>query len=123
MDVQVFFNPACSKCRTVRGLLEDLGLEADYLHYLEQTPSREQLQRVMDLLRIDDPRDMMRVDEPDYRRLGLDSAEHDELLDAMMANPVLIQRPIIIHGDQAVIGRPPEKVLELFSSSRRATNP
>jgi arsenate reductase len=113
-DVQVFFNPDCSKCRTVRGLLEENGLSAEYLHYLEQTPTREQLERVMALLGIDDPRGMMRTDEPEYRELGLESADQNELLDAMLAHPILIQRPIIIRGDRAVIGRPTEKALELF---------
>jgi arsenate reductase (glutaredoxin) len=116
-DVQVFFNPDCSKCRTVRGLLEERGHDADYVNYLEQTPSREQLERVMELLGIDDPRGMMRVDEPEYRELNLASANRDELLDAMLAHPILIQRPILIRGDRAVIGRPTERALELFEDS------
>lgn len=115
--MQVFFNPDCSKCRSVRGLLEERGLEAEYLHYLEQTPTREQLERVMVLLGTEDPRDMMRVDEPEYRDLELATAERDELLDAMVAHPILIQRPIIIRGDHAVIGRPVEKALDLFGDS------
>ena len=114
--VQVFFNPSCSKCRTVKSLLDERGLNADYLKYLEQTPSREQLEKVMALLGTDDPRDMMRTDEPEYRELQLDRAERDELLDAMVKHPILIQRPIIIHGGRAVIGRPPERALELFEN-------
>ena len=114
-DVQVLFNPQCSKCRTVRALLEERGLDANYVHYLEQVPTREQLKRVMGLLGIEDPRDMMRVGEPEYRELDLESAGRDELLDAMVAHPILIQRPIIIVGGRAVIGRPPEKTLELFT--------
>ncbi|MEA2461855.1 MAG: hypothetical protein QOH90_2032 [Actinomycetota bacterium] len=113
-DVQVLFNPSCSKCRTVRGLLEERGVDADYVRYLEQTPTREQLERVMKLLGIDDPREMMRVNEPQYRELGLRRAERDELLDALVAHPILIQRSIIIRGDRAVIGRPPDRALELF---------
>jgi arsenate reductase len=116
MDVQVLFNQACSKCRTVRGLLQERGLDADYVRYLEQTPTRDELERVMRLLGIDDPRAMMRRGEPEYRKLGLDTADRAELLDAMVSHPILIQRPIVIHGDRAVIGRPPEKVLELLLS-------
>jgi arsenate reductase len=68
----------------------------------------------MKLLGIDDPREMMRVSEPQYRELGLSTAAPDALLDAMVAHPILIQRPIIIRGDRAVIGRPPDRALELF---------
>ena len=114
-DTQIFFNPRCSKCRSVRGLMEDRGLDADYVNYLENTPSREQLEEVMVLLGIDDPRDMMRTGEPAYRELGLASSDRDALLDAMVAHPILIQRPIVIRGGRAVIGRPPERALELFS--------
>ena len=116
-DLQVFFNPRCSKCRSVRAILEERGLEADYLRYLEQTPTREQLEHVLEMLGSDDPRDMMRTNEEVYRTLGLKSADRDALLDAMVENPILIQRPIIIHGGRAVIGRPPERALELFEES------
>jgi arsenate reductase len=112
--VQVFFNPRCSKCRSVRAILEEKGLEADYLRYLERTPTKSELERVMSLLGIDDPRQMMRTSESVYRELDLRAADRDRLLDAMVEHPILIQRPIIIHGDKAVIGRPPERALELF---------
>ena len=114
-DTQIFFNPGCSKCRSVRGLLEERGLDADCVNYLERTPTREQLEHVMELLGIDDPREMMRRGEPEYRELGLASADEDALLDAIAAHPILLQRPIVIRGGRAVIGRPPERVLELFS--------
>lgn len=115
-DTEILFNPRCSKCRSVRGLLEDSGVEADYVNYLERTPTRDQLKRVMRLLGIDDPRDMMRTREPEYKRLGLDSADAERLLDAMVEHPILIQRPIVIRGDRAVIARPPERALELFQA-------
>jgi arsenate reductase len=115
-EVQVFFNAQCSKCRTVRGLLEERGLEADYLRYLEQAPTRADLERVMELLGIDDPLAMMRVDEPRFRELALDPTDREGLLDAMVAHPILIQRPIVIHGDRAVIARPPDRALELFDT-------
>lgn len=113
-DVQVFFNPRCSKCRTLRSILDERGLEADYVRYLEHTPSRERLEDVLGLLGADDPRAMMRTGEPVYRELGLAGASRDRLFDAMIEHPILIQRPIVIHGDRAVIGRPPERALELF---------
>lgn len=114
-QVQVFFNPSCSKCRTVQGILEERGLEADYVRYLDNIPSRAELERVLSLLGTDDPRRMMRTQEAVYRELELATADRDELLDAMVDNPILIERPIVIRGDRAVIGRPPERALELFS--------
>ncbi len=114
MQTTVFFNPECSNCQTVQGLLAERGVEADYVRYLEQAPSREELERVMGLLGIDDPRGMMREKEPVYSELGLESASRGELLDAMAANPILIQRPIVIHGDRAIIARPPDRVAELL---------
>ena len=113
-DVQVLFNPACSKCRTVRGILEERGLEAEYIRYLEQTPTRQELERVLSMLGTDDPRKMMRRNEAIYRELGLDAADRDRLLDAMVEHPILIERPIVIRDGRAVIGRPPERALELF---------
>ncbi len=114
MDVSVYFNPACSNCRTVQGLLAERGIDVDYVRYLEQAPTREELERVLALLGTDDPRQMIRTKEPEYAELGLESAGRDELLDAMAAHPRLIQRPIVIRGDRAVIARPPDRVAELL---------
>jgi arsenate reductase len=113
-DVLVYFNPNCSKCRGARDLLDDKGVEADYFRYLDEAPSREELERVMGLLGIDDPRAMMRTGESVYKELGLADADRDALLDAMTKHPILIERPIVIRGDKAVIARPPDKLLDLF---------
>lgn len=119
-DVLVYFNPNCSKCRGARDLLGEQGVEAEYFRYLEDAPTREELERVMGLLGIDDPRQMMRTGEDVYKELGLADldcnadADRDALLDAMTKNPILIERPIVIRGDRAVIARPPEKLLDLF---------
>ena len=114
METTVFFKPDCSNCQTLEGILSERGVEADYVRYLENTPSRDELERVMKLLGTDDPREMMREKEPVYAELGLESAGRDQLIDAMVANPILIQRPIVIRGDRAVIARPPERVAELL---------
>ena len=114
MDTTVYFNPACSKCRTTQGILAERGVEADYVRYLDQAPTRADLERVMGLLGIDDPRKMMRTGEPAYAELGLADADADALLDAMTSHPILIERPIVIRGDRAVIARPAERVLELL---------
>jgi arsenate reductase len=112
--VTVWFNPACSKCRTVQGILAERGVDADYVRYLDQTPGRADLQAVLARLGTDDPRAIMRTGEAVYKDLGLAGADREALLDAMVAHPVLIERPIVIRGDRAVIGRPPENVLELL---------
>ena len=113
-DVLVYFNPSCSKCRGARDLLSERGVEAEYFRYLDEAPSRAELERVMGLLGIDDPRQMMRTGEPVYQELGLAAADRDRLLEAMVANSILIERPIVIRGKRAVIARPPEKLLDLL---------
>ena len=113
-DLQVWFNPNCSKCRTVQGILSERGVEADYVRYLEQAPSRDEIEAVLTRLGTDDPRTIMRTGEAVYKELGLGGADRDALLDAMVANPILIERPIVIRGDRAVVGRPPENVLDLL---------
>ena len=113
-DTTVWFNPQCSKCRTVHGILDEKGVAADYVRYLEQAPSRAELERVLKLLGTDDPRAIIRTGEDTYKELGLAGADRDQLLDAMTANPILIERPIIVRGDKAVVGRPPERVLEIL---------
>lgn len=112
--VTLFFNPACSKCRSAVELLDGCGVPTEVVRYLDEAPSREQLERVMTMLGITDPRSMMRTGEAVYSELALESASTAQLLDAMAAHPILIERPIAIRGDRAVIGRPPERVLELL---------
>jgi len=86
----------------------------ELVRYLDDAPSRAELERVMGLLGIDDPLAMMRTGEAAYKEEGLADASRDELLEAMVKHPILIERPIIIRGDRAVIGRPPERALELL---------
>ncbi len=114
MGTSVFFNPNCSNCRTAQAILQERGVEADYIRYLENAPSRAELEDVLEKLGTDDPRDIIRAKEPVYAELGLDAADRDQLLDAMVAHPVLIQRPIVISGDRAVVARPPERLLEIL---------
>lgn len=113
-ETTVWFNPSCSKCRGTRDLLGEQGVQARYVEYLREAPSRQELERVMGLLGLEDPRRMMRTGEEVYGELGLEKADREELLDAMVSHPILIERPIVIRGDRAVIGRPPERVMELL---------
>jgi arsenate reductase len=114
MGTSVFFNPECSNCRTAAAILEERGVDADYIRYLETAPTRADLEDVLKKLGTDDPRDIVREKESVYQELNLAEADREQLLDAMVANPILIQRPIVIHGDRAVVARPPERLLELL---------
>jgi arsenate reductase len=113
-DTTMYFNPSCSKCRTAEGLLRERDIDAEIVRYLDQPPSVEDLRRLMQLLGIDDPRAMMRRGESIYDELHLDDAGHDELLRAISEHPILLERPIVVRGDRAVIARPPERLLELL---------
>jgi arsenate reductase len=113
-EVTVWFNARCSKCRTTQGILEEHGVDADYVKYLESAPTREELERVLTLLGTDDPLTIARTGEGRWNELGLTGADRETILDAMAANPILIERPIVIRGDRAVVARPPEKVLDLL---------
>jgi arsenate reductase len=113
-DVAIFFNPQCSKCRTARGLLEAEGLQAEIVEYLVEPPTLEDLRTVMGQLGISDPRGMMRTGEEIYRSLGLAERSGDALLEAIVAHPILLERPIVVYRGRAVIARPPERLLELL---------
>lgn len=113
-EVEIWHNPRCSKSRGARALLEERGVDFREVRYLDQAPTREDLERVLTLLGTADPRELIRASEPLYRELGLADADRDALLDAMAAHPRLIERPVVIRGDRAVIGRPPERVLDLL---------
>jgi arsenate reductase (glutaredoxin) len=115
-DLTVWYNPDCSKCRTAHGLLAERGVDADYVRYLDEAPSRSELERVLALLGTDDPLAITRTGEPLYAELGLAGADRSTLLDALAAHPVLIERPIAIRGGRAVVARPPERVLELLNT-------
>lgn len=112
--IRVFFNPGCSKCRGVQELLEARGEVATYVRYLEDRPTRAHLEAIVRMLGLASPRGMIRTGEAVYGELGLASAGDDRLLDAMVEHPILIERPIVIRGERAIIARPPEKLLELL---------
>lgn len=113
-DVTIWTNPRCSKCRGAEALLADAGVDVERIRYLDEPPSRVEIERVLALTGETDPRTMMRTKEPLYRELNLAEAEGDELLDAMTQHPILIERPIVIRQDKAVIARPPELLLSLL---------
>jgi arsenate reductase len=115
MAVTIYHNPRCSKSRQTLQLLQERGIEARVIEYLRTPPGRGELRRILGLLGLQ-PRELMRRQEAVYRELGLDDASLSEakLIDAMAENPVLIERPIVVSGNKAAIGRPPERVLEIL---------
>jgi arsenate reductase len=110
----VYFNPSCSKCRTAQAILADKGVEATFVRYLDAPPTVAELRHLMTLLGITDPRTMMRTGEAIYRELGLATVSRDELLAAIAEHPILLERPIVVVGDRAVIARPAERLLEIL---------
>ena len=114
MNHQIYVNPSCSKCRSALSLLEERHVDAESIRYLDTPPTLAELTRLMDLLGVDDPRAMMRTGEPQYVELGLGDRSGDDLLEAITQYPILLERPIFVVGDRAVIARPPERVLELL---------
>ena len=110
----LYVNDACSKCRSALAILDERSVEAHHVHYLDDPPTRADLERLMRQLAIDDPRQMMRTGEAVYGELALADATPDELLAAIAAHPILLERPIFVVGDRAVVARPPERLLELL---------
>ena len=114
--ISIWHNPRCSKSRDSFKLLEEKGIEAEVVKYLDEVPSKEELQNMLKMLGMSSAQELMRKKEAVYKELNLkDETSEDVLLNAMIANPKLIERPIVIRGDKAVIGRPIEKVVELLA--------
>ena len=113
-NIQIWHNPRCSKSRNAMILLEEKGIDADVVKYLESTPTKEQLTEVLKKLNIS-AKELLRTGEDVYKELNLkDENNEDKLINIMVENPILIERPIIIKGDIAVIARPIENLEELL---------
>ena len=114
MSVKILHNPRCSKSRQTLALLQEQGVEPVVVEYLKTPPSREELQDILVKLSMS-PRDLMRKGEAEYKdnNLSDENLTNAELIDAMLAHPKLIERPIVISQGQVRIGRPPESVLEI----------
>ncbi|MCD6035322.1 MAG: arsC [Rickettsiales bacterium] len=112
--ITLYHNPRCSKSREALALLESRGVATQVVEYLKTPPSVQELEAILAALKLP-PRELMRKKEPEYKALGLDNpALNDkELIQAMAAHPVLIERPIAIHKGKAAVGRPPEKIFEV----------
>jgi arsenate reductase (glutaredoxin) len=113
-ETSIYYNPRCSKCRTAQGLLTERGIDAHIVEYLKAAPTVPELRDLMGQLDISDPREMMRTGEEVYAALGLADQTGEALLEAIAANPILLERPIVVRNGRAVIARPPERLLELL---------
>jgi len=113
--VKIYHNPRCSKSRNAVALLEEKGVEAEIVKYLETPPNKEELKELLSMLGIN-ARALMRTKEDMYKTLKLKDVENEEaLIEAMVANPKLIERPIVIKDGKAAIGRPIENIVALLS--------
>lgn len=115
MSLTIYHNPRCSKSRQTLGLIEAAGQAPKIVLYLETAPSVDEIKSLLGKLGFDDPRELMRRGEGIYKELDLKSETNPEvLIQAMAKHPKLIERPIVVKGNQAVLGRPPESALALL---------
>lgn len=116
-DVVIYHNPRCSKSRETLALLRERGVEPSVVEYLKTPPDAAQLAGILARLGMG-AREIIRTDDPHYRALQLDAGadEDAQLIAAMAEHPQMIQRPIVVVGERAALGRPPQSVLTLLDS-------
>lgn len=114
VNITIWHNPRCSKSRVTLGLLQERGIDPVQVKYLEKPPTVAEITAALIALKIP-PFELMRRNEPAFKELKLSKeSTNDELIAAMANQPILIERPIVFAGKNAVIGRPPENVLRLL---------
>jgi len=115
MTTRIYHNPRCSKSRQTLKLLEEHGIEAEVIHYLETPPGIDELRGLVDALSLPVAQ-IVRTGESTFKDMKLDIDEMNDtsVFEAIASNPILLQRPIVVVGNRAAIGRPPESVLTLF---------
>ncbi|GAB3016898.1 arsenate reductase (glutaredoxin) [Bowmanella dokdonensis] len=113
-QIQILHNPRCSKSRQTLQLLEQRDIKPQVTEYLKTPLKAQELMVLKNKLGLDTFRQMMRIKEELYRELELKQASEERLLQALVEYPVLLERPVVIKGDQARIGRPPEQVLDIL---------
>lgn len=113
-DVTIYHNPKCSKSRETLNLLREQGIEPAIVEYLKEPPSKKRILELANMLG-GDAHTLLRTKEPAFRESGLTpESTNAEIADAIVREPVLLERPIVVRGSRAAIGRPPEKVLEIL---------
>lgn len=115
MEIIIYHNPRCSKSRQTLELIQQRGIEPVVINYLETPPTHLQLDSILRGLDMH-PRELMRKGEAEYKEQGLadESLDRDQLIEAMIAWPKLIERPIVVAGDEIAIGRPPEAIIAIL---------
>lgn len=115
MTIQIYHNPRCSKSRQTLALLEEKDVTPEVRLYLDETPTKEEVQTLLKKLSLS-PREILRKSEPDYKANNLSdkTLSDEQLLDAIVKFPKLLERPIVVNGNKAAIGRPPENVLAII---------
>ena len=113
MVIRIYHNPRCSKSRATLALLVERGIEPEIVEYLDNPPNASILKQIQAAL--DCPAmHMVRTKEAPFKENHLESATENELIDAIAQFPILLERPIVVNGSRAAIGRPPENVLEIL---------
>lgn len=115
MSVTIYHNPRCSKSRQTLSLLQEKSINVNVIEYLKTPPDIPQLKQILKQLGYE-PRQLMRKSEQIYKNLDLgnENKTAEDLVNAMAQNPILIERPIVLSGDKAAIGRPPESVFDIL---------
>jgi len=113
--IKIYHNPRCSKSRMTMDLLTEKGIQANVVEYLQSPPNKQELDDILNMLKLQ-PRQLMRTHEAEYKdnNLADESLSRDQLIEAMVKFPKLIERPIVISNGKAAIGRPPETVLSIL---------
>ncbi len=115
MDVTIYHNPKCGTSRNTLAMIREAGIEPTVIEYLKEPPTRDRLVELIGMMKMP-VRDLLRRKGTPYDELGLDDPKwtDDQLIDFMMVHPILINRPIVVAGQNAVLSRPSERVLELL---------
>jgi len=113
--ITIYHNPRCSKSRETLALLEENGINPNIVEYLQQRPSTKTLKELLQKLKMT-PRELLRKGEDAYKENNLDdmTLSDAQLINVMVKHPKLIERPIVVKGSKAVLGRPPENVLSIL---------
>ena len=115
-DLEIFHNPSCSKSRGALEILQERGVDAEVVRYLDTPPDRATLERILDAIP-DEPQALVRTDDPKFKALGIAKADvttRQQVIDVLLAHPEVMERPVVFVGKKAVIARPSEKVLDLL---------
>lgn len=111
--MKIYHNPRCTKSRLTLELLKDKGFEPEIIEYLKTPPSELEIESILKKLG-KNAADIVRTNEDKFKELNIALEDNQGLISAMVQNPILIERPIVVNGDKAAIGRPPENVLEIL---------